>query len=457
VSTSTLAEISFNKYTEPQELEIIINAYILNSEIRGKDGVHPSSLLNSISSLTNNLSRRMRSGNYRFTTYREQLKSKGVARNPRVLSIPTAQDRIVLKSVGKILHEIFPHSRGRRPQPIIEKFTNDLTSAQYDSYIRIDIEDFYPTLNHTILANILAIEVPKELLKIIISAIQNNTTSDFSKRSRVRSNLGVPQGLSISNLLAEIYMRDLDKEMIGLPGIAYYRYVDDIIILCNSNTLATTQKMILTKLRILQLKTHPINALKSKSCTGKTTDSIEYLGYQFSGEQVSVRKSSVSALEIRVLSIFTQFAKATSDVLLDKPLRDYLENQCLHKLNLRITGCTYEETDYGWVRYFAQMNDLTLLKQQDALVKQLMKRFGVSKKFVPKTFLRTYWEINKPRQNSNYIPNFGNYSVSDMKEFLGVMTNFSIYSMTDEEVKGIFRNEIRKVIRDLNEDVRSVS
>jgi hypothetical protein len=39
---------------------------------------------------------------------------------------------------------------------------------------------------------------------------------------------GIPQGPLTSDLLAECFLHDLDKEMAGLPNTRYLRYVDDI-------------------------------------------------------------------------------------------------------------------------------------------------------------------------------------------------------------------------------------
>ena len=55
----------------------------------------------------------------------------------------------------------------------------------------------------------------------------------------------MPQGLSISNILANIYLNDFDKENNSKDDYKYFRYVDDIFILCNSEEKA---KEILRKL-----------------------------------------------------------------------------------------------------------------------------------------------------------------------------------------------------------------
>lgn len=47
-------------------------------------------------------------GTYRFSPYVEKLKSKGRDKKPRLISVSTIRDRIVLSQLKEILHEIFP-------------------------------------------------------------------------------------------------------------------------------------------------------------------------------------------------------------------------------------------------------------------------------------------------------------------------------------------------------------
>ena len=253
-------------------------------------------------------------------------------------------------------------------------------------------------------------------------------------------------------------MLSIDKEMKSNNAIAYFRYVDDIIILCNGTEIESIKESIINALHKFKLESHDMNAPGSKSNTGYVKETIEYLGYKFHENTISVRRSSVDGIESGLVEAFTQYAKALQNDPLNSALKIALENQCLRRLNLKITGCFFEGNGYGWVRYFSQMNDLTLLKQRDASVIRLIKRFNMPPNFKPKTFTRTYWEIVNPRPNSNYIPNFDDFKIIEMKTYLEtVVGKRNVNSIPDEEIQQIFRMEIRKLTRELNQDVRSVS
>lgn len=44
-----------------------------------------------------------------------------------------------------------------------------------------------------------------------------------------------PEGLSISNILADIYLSDLKELICNKFDVAFFRYVDDILILCQAD------------------------------------------------------------------------------------------------------------------------------------------------------------------------------------------------------------------------------
>ena len=78
--------------------------------------------------------------------------------------------------------------------------------------------------------------------------------------------------------------------------------------------------------------------------------------------------------------------------------------------------------------------------------------------FIPKTFIRTYWNINKPRPQSNYIPNFDYFDTIEKRNYLTQVFDIKkVNSMSDNEVVIRFRFEIKKITKDLEQDVRSIS
>ena len=108
--------------------------------------------------------------------------------------------------------------------------------------------------------------------------------------------VGIPQGTSLSPLLSNMYLADLDLEMNSLVtglGGRYWRYCDDILIVLpeGSNTqVLKTLDDCLTSLRLTRShdKTQVLDSddLKSKR-------QLQYLGFTFNGKRVLVRPSSI--------------------------------------------------------------------------------------------------------------------------------------------------------------------
>lgn len=132
----------FASISAPRNLQSVYEEYVFGSTSRGRDGVKPDSLQDAITPLTLLLSEQMRGGRYKFTTYRELLKTKGALNPPRVISVATARDRIVLKSISELLISVFPESKGKRPQLVIQDFKTALDSGNYGSYMSAGHQEF---------------------------------------------------------------------------------------------------------------------------------------------------------------------------------------------------------------------------------------------------------------------------------------------------------------------------
>ncbi len=79
-----------------------------------------------------------------------------------------------------------------------------------------------------------------KLIISLVSKIIKNPTIEFGMKkdeSNLENTKGVPQGLSLSNILANLYLRDFDNKMKTFEQdnssgvLAYHRYVDDILII----------------------------------------------------------------------------------------------------------------------------------------------------------------------------------------------------------------------------------
>jgi hypothetical protein len=122
---------------------------------------------------------------------------------------------------------------------------------------------------------------------------------------------------------------------------------------------------------------------------------------------------------------------------------------------MRITGCVFQEKSRGWLFFFSEIEDEKLLHTLDLYVERLIKRFKVT--ISPKSFVRSFYEINRRRHVTNYIPNFDKYTISQMKDLLVNIFNKSISGLTDIEIEYEFRKRIDRQSRELLIDLATNS
>lgn len=112
---------------------------------------------------------------------------------------------------------------------------------------------------------------------------------------------GIPQGTPISALLSNIYMFSFDEHMearMEAVGGEYMRYCDDMLLIVPlemKNKIAgeVRQKIKRLKLDINTSKTQ-IHVFEKKSGELKADKSLQYLGFIYDGQQVTVRSAALA-------------------------------------------------------------------------------------------------------------------------------------------------------------------
>ncbi len=380
--------------------------------------------------------KKTKNNTYKFTRYKQLLFLKGPNKKPRAVSVPTVRDKLTLSVLNELITEVYGDScKAMLPQLII----NDISSSicDFDSFIKLDISSFYSSINQEKLLSILKRKIKKEeILNLITGAIQTDSLiypikekTQWKKRTE-----GVPEGLPISNALANIYLLQLDDKYKSINNIKYWRYVDDILILLNHKDIEYISKMIHEDIKKLDL------SFNEKEAEGKIQDGFEYLGYRITNEKITVRRSSV-----------LKFEQSIEDLLrmANKDNFKYIE----WKLNNKISGFVLNNKKYGWVFFYSQINDEHLLFHLDKLMLTLLKRYKLDKKVNCKRFVRTFYEITKSLHTTKYIPNFDKFGINEKREVLRQIYGIKMDSWNDEEIEFKFRmvmaNEIRNIERDI--------
>ena len=426
--------------------EKVFGEYITFHSAAGVDGINKKTFAREITLHCATIARKTGDSSYAFSRYKHKLLSRGADKPPRVVSIPTIRDKIVLKILNDLLLSIFNDRMPRSPiHQMIGKISESLTGAGFDYFIRIDVKDYYPSIRHDLLLR----QISKVIKYEPIISLVSGSICDQSQKTRRAggARIGVPQGLAISNLLANLYLINFDKYFSRLPGIAYFRYVDDILVLCKESDFERLSGLLRRRLRKLGLQQHPYEA-DGKSRHGRlSANEIDYLGYRFAKGVVTVRDSSIDKLRDSLTKIFTEYKYAKK------------KNQELlrWKVNLRVTGCVSDAKKYGWLFFFSQIDDLSLLHKLDHFIVVLSRRYGVPHiKF--KSFSRSFHEIRLNLSHTRYIPDFDGFSFEQKKELLETVFDFrAVDDMTIEQIEYQFRRKIHRSIRELEQDLQRMS
>jgi RNA-directed DNA polymerase len=448
----------FDEKFRKKHLVEVFTSRISESGVIGIDRVRASSFSERLDDEVDLILKRVQSGGYRFTAYKEKLISKGAGSHPRQISIPTVRDRLVLRSLCDCLGEIFPDRKLRLPHTVIESLASALSSGKYKEFAKIDLQGFYPSIPHKLIGTSIWRRARKPQLRgLIEKAIRTPTVPEArGQKGAPPSTRGVPQGLAISNLLAEIAMEKFDDEFRNISGIWYSRYVDDILVLTAEGRAEDVACQMIHRLKKMGLTAHPPGP-GSKTRIAPLTESFSFLGYEISGSEVRVKRDSVLRFESSVARILTAYIHKVKEAK-TKVDRERALAYCKWKLNLRISGCVFRGKRLGWVAYFSQITTTAQLRGLNYTVAKLISRFKLDGEIKPKSLIKTFYELKrKAGGDSGYIPNFDSLTPSQKRERLAMWLGDRVVGMTDEKVDRILAVKISKAVKDLEADIAQTS
>lgn len=442
------ASYDFRKLFSKKSLSDIYFSSVRYKSTIGIDRINSKTFESNLSENIDVIYRKSRNGTYRFSQYREKLLSRGQKKFPRLISIPTLRDKLVLKALSGVLSSAY-----ETYVPFLHNIVGEVStlfnSCNYNSFLRLDVKNFYPSINHDLLLNELKKKIlKKEILNLIENAVSQATVAKPEGKPKLFISKGIPQGLAISNILANIYMIPLDKKHTSSLTYKYFRYVDDILILCNSSELNLIQDEITQDCSDIKLELYKESDHSSKSSSGKIVDGFLYLGYEFGSKGITVKKKSVDKLRESLIKILTNYKYSKTD---DLALLNWA-------INLRVTGCIFNKTKYGWLFFFSQINDLPLLYSLDHFITKQIIRFGIdASKIKTKKFVRSYYKITKSISKTKYIPNFDKYLFKEKKQILKEVFGLQTESMNNSEIQHQFNKRIYRTISDLEKDLGKTS
>ena len=451
--------LSFSQYISEIDFLSYFDKEILPKKGGGRDHMSPSSYRKTFINEINWLKEKCILGEYKFSPYQEKLILKGKGRLPRVLSIPIVRDRFVLSMLNDYLTEVIG-LKYEAPNRYIYYIIKYLQENQHTSirFFKTDLASFYDNINHSVLIRQLSNKVEGSVLKLILNAITTPTISNSTDTNQINTK-GVPQGLSISNILAATYMEECHNAMkSSFDRGLFLRYVDDILVL-TSDTI-DIKSIITNQISRFNLG---LELKEGKTKSGQISeDSFDYIGYQITSSKISIKKSNRDKFTDRIVRRCFQAKLQYSDALLrprfiknDDEFCEYTEAD----LNLMISGFRVANHNYGWIAYFQQITDLSILYQIDALIKKSIGR-ELFEKLRINSIVRTYFDI-KHNDGRSILVDFD--KISNRGERIAYLKKFGYYKKTesedisDEDVNRRFSKMLQDFVRKSEIDIRELS
>ena len=447
----------------PECFKQIFFKYITHSTAKGIDNINFEKYKLRIDENSELISRKFKNGKYKFSCFREKLILKGRKKEPRIISIPTIRDKVFLKYIQLILKTECRDIVQKIPQFYIQELKENI--KRYNYVIKLDIEKYYDSISHEILEDkLINIGINEDFIELVKRAISRPIINEYelynSRIKKSNNQEGVPQGLSISNILAAIYIKEIDDLFNKKENIKYIRYVDDIIILCNEDEADSLyyemKNLLYDKLRL---------KINDKEYRHKIDNEIEvsFLGYnytciynKFNG--FTIKSENLFKFENTIVNIFTRFE---SDKNMSK-------EEFIFRLNNKITGSISKNVDtdntreskYGWLFFYSQIDDYTIPYNLDKLVDKLLSRFqrceSIKKQEI-KSFYKAFAEIRSNIRNTTYIHRPDELDINGRKQLLIDIFKINRNILKDDDkINKLYYKYVYKDIKKSQKDIQQM-
>jgi len=311
----------------------------------GIDGVTKMAYGTNLEGNIDQLIVKMKNMAYRPGPVREVLIPKeGKPGATRPLGISNLEDKIVQKMMQKVLESIYEPlflecSHGFRPgkscHTAIQALQKHLHDKEIQTVIDIDLKNFFGTIDHQQLENILKdkIKDPK-FMRYINRMLKSGVLTKDELRV---SEEGTPQGSICSPVLANIFAHnaiDVWIEEMVKPAckgtVEMFRYADDMVICCQYEADAERIRRTLGrrlekfKLQLNEEKTKLVTFDKKQAAKGVKQETFDFLGFTFywgiarSGRIVPKLKTRAKTMRTKLKRV-NEWAKQVRN---EKPMKE---------------------------------------------------------------------------------------------------------------------------------------
>ena len=193
------------------------------------------------------LASELKAGSWKPQPYLEIEVSK--FKNPeevRKLGMSAIRDKIVQHAIRAIIEpryekiflgNSYSYRPGKGAVKAIRRILAECHKSKYKYVLRLDIDDFFDTIDHDILQKrLLATGTDVEIVRLIMLCVQMGKVKQNS-REWIETDSGAPQGAVLSPIVSNLYLHSFDQFAVS-RDVPYIRYADDFLFICETREQA---------------------------------------------------------------------------------------------------------------------------------------------------------------------------------------------------------------------------
>ncbi|MGE4456981.1 MAG: CRISPR-associated endonuclease Cas1 [Arcobacteraceae bacterium] len=256
----------------------------ISKNASGLDGVGYAEFQTDFAKNIAELSHAILSGTYAPEPIKKIEIEKENSDEKRPIGLASIKDKLIQRILYKELNPYFDKefsdkSYAYRPDKSTLKAINRVTqylNEKHHHIVKTDIDNFFESIDHDILLQILAYHISdKRIIRLISLFVQ---TGGFKNFTYDEHDLGVHQGDILSPLLSNVYLDAMDKYL-EKHKVAFVRYADDFVMLFKNETEAKERLEKLKK----YLASMKLTLEESKTSIVHITEGFTFLGVNFHG------------------------------------------------------------------------------------------------------------------------------------------------------------------------------
>ncbi|MBN8673905.1 MAG: hypothetical protein J0L56_07215 [Chitinophagales bacterium] len=211
----------------------------------------------------------------------------------------------------------YAYRTDRNAHNAIEHLYDSVNTIPRSYILEYDFSKYFDTIEHSYLLSILKskLKISQRELYLIEQLIKYSKAEgieSYSKKIFSENQVGIPQGSTISLLLANMACAELDKKIEGAGGL-FARFSDDSVIICNNYDKAhrCANHMISHGLKsgtkINFNKSDGISLLtEDRKSEIRSKEYFDFLGHSISSKQITLREKTIKNIKTRISQIINR-------------------------------------------------------------------------------------------------------------------------------------------------------